>query len=224
MAKTVRKKKKSRAYKRTRFVFWTVFILFITPFVILGYILLSAAGDTGKPILGNRYEGDLNPAIAEDQLKQISASVKGISGVEDTYCNLAAGTLRIYADISDDASSDTASSIASSIYDDVSSVLDPSVYFSQHDDMKMYDLEIHVYTQNSDADADNFVYVIETKTSSMDAPVTQLVSEPIDAALAEELRQKVEERNNPAPSASSAGDMNVSAGETEDTPSPDTAE
>ena len=67
MAKTVRKKKKSRAYKRTRFVFWTVFILFITPFVILGYILLSAAGDTGKPILGNRYEGDLNPAIAEDQ-------------------------------------------------------------------------------------------------------------------------------------------------------------
>ena len=103
-------------------------------------------------------------------------------------------------------------------------MLDPSVYFSQHDDMKMYDLEIHVYTQDSDADADNFVYVIETKTSSMDAPVTQLVSEPIDAALAEELRQKVEERNNPAPSASSAGDMNVSAGETEDTPSPDTTE
>lgn len=224
MAKTVRKKKKSRAYKRTRFVFWTVFILFITPFVILAYILLSAAGDTGKPILGNRYEGDLNPAITEDQLKQISSAVKGISGVEDTYYNLAAGTLRIYADISDDASSDTASSIASSVYDDVSAVLDPSVYFSQHDNMKMYDLEIHVYTQDSDADADNFVYVIETKTSSMDAPVTQLVSEPIDAALAEELRQRVEERNNPTPSATSDGEMSVGSGDTEATPSADTAE
>ncbi len=224
MAKTVRKKKKSRAYKRTRFVFWTVFILFITPFVILGYILFSAAGDTGKPILGDRYEGDLNPSITSDQLKQISSAVKGMSGVEDTHCNLAAGTLRIYADISDDASADAASSLASSIYDEVSSVLDPSVYFSQHDNMKMYDLEIHVYTEDSDADAADFVYVVMTKTSSMDAPETQLVSEPVDADLAEELRRKVEERNQPAPSASSGGEMSVSAGDTEDTSSPAAAE
>ena len=99
---------------------------------------------------------------------------------------------------------DTANSVADQIYSSVTSTLDPAVYFTQHDNEKMYDLEIHVYNyaDSKDRDSDSFVYVIDTKTSSMDAPAKQTMSEPLNAELAQQLRQAVEDRNNPQPSAS----------------------
>jgi hypothetical protein len=173
-------------------------ILFLAPFLVLGYIILSAAMDTGKPIVGNRYNGDHNPEITKSQLSSVESNVKSISGVEKAMVNLATGTLRVYADINDSASAETAESMASSVYGAVTSVLDEGTYFTQNNGKKMYDLEVHVYNQDKNTDS-NFVYVIETKTSSMDAPIVQLVSEPIDAELAESLRQAVENRNNPTP-------------------------
>ena len=82
---------------------------------------------------------------------------------------------------------------------------------------KMYDLEVHVFNQNKDTE-NNFVYVIETKTSSMEAPVIQLVSEPIDAELAESLRQAVENRNNPTPTPAENDEMTVGEGDVEQLP------
>ena len=81
----------------------------------------------------------------------------------------------------------------------------------------MYDLEVHVFNQNKDTE-NNFVYVIETKTSSMEAPIVQLVSEPIDAELAESLRQDVENRNNPTPTPAETDEMTVGEGEVEQLP------
>ena len=81
----------------------------------------------------------------------------------------------------------------------------------------MYDLEVHVFNQNKDTE-NNFVYVIETKTSSMEAPVIQLVSEPIDAELAESLRQAVENRNNPTPTPAENDEMTVGEGDVEQLP------
>lgn len=48
-------------------------------------------------------------------------------------------------------------------------------------------------------DQDNFSYVILTKTSSMSDSKIQVVSTPIDAELAQQLRDDVEARNNPTP-------------------------
>ena len=98
------------------------------------------------------------------------------------------------ADIADDAGADTANAKADEIYGVITSVLDPSVYFTQADGKKMYDLEIHVYNLKDNRESDEFVYVIETKTSGMESPLKQTVSEPIDAELAQSLRDAVEER------------------------------
>ena len=190
--------RRSRSADRTGVIFWVALILFLAPFLVLGYIILSAAMDTGKPILGNRYKGDHNPEITKSHISSVESSVKSVSGVEKTMVNLATGTLRVYADINDSASAETAESTASSVYSAVTSVLDEGTYFTQSNGKKMYDLEVHVYNQDKDTE-NNFVYVIETKTSSMDAPIVQVVSEPIDAELAESLRQAVENRNNPTP-------------------------
>ncbi len=212
-AGTVRRKKTNT---RTTIVFWVALVLFLLPFLILGYIIFSAAMDTGKPVIGDRYKGDHDPAITSSDLKSVESAAAGVSGVERTFVNLATGTLRVYADISDSATADTAKSTADQVYNAVTSVLDVGTYFSQANGMKMYDLEVHVFNQDKDPDS-NFVYVIKTLTSSMEQPIVQLVSEPIDAELAESLRQAVENRNNPTPTPS-GDELTVSEGDVESLP------
>jgi hypothetical protein len=75
----------------------------------------------------------------------------------------------------------------------------------------MYDMEIHVYNTDENTESDSFVYVIETKTSNMASPKRQLVSEPIDAELAQQLRDDVEARLNPTPTPDTeeGGEINV---------------
>lgn len=189
--KSVKRKRNSHL---TGLIFWICLALIITPVAVLGWILWSSAKDTGAPVLGTRYEGDLDPAITKTQMDEIESSVKEISGVEKVSVVMPTATLRVYADISDDAGTETAENTADEIYSKVSAVLDPAVYFTQGNGKKMYDLEIHVYNLAENRESDDFVYIIETKTSGMDTPLKQTVSEPIDAELAQKLRDSVEER------------------------------
>ncbi|MBR2991640.1 MAG: hypothetical protein IKF51_09330 [Solobacterium sp.] len=209
--KTTKKKTKTKASpkkitsltrkeRRVKKIFFICLALVLIPLLAFGWMLLSAKIDGGSPIIGNRYDGDLDPAITKSDLQSVEKSAKAVSGVNDAEVHLATGTLRVYADIADDAGSDAAFSTADQIYTSVCSLLDPSVYFTQHDGKKMYDLEVHVYNYvPKDSYDEGFVYVIKTRTSSMEEPLSQLVSEPIDAALAQELRDDVERRNNPQP-------------------------
>ena len=195
------KKKKAARKKRTGhftgFVFWICLILLVTPPAILGWILYSSQLDSGKPVLGNRYEGDLDPAITLEQIDQINTQVNALEGVEKAWVQMPTATLRVYADINDDADSDAAREKSDAIYEIVTGVLDPAVYFTQADGKKMYDLEIHVYnhpkSENAEED-DGFVYVIKNKSSSMSDPRTQVVSVPVDSELAQQLRDETAER------------------------------
>ncbi|MCR5795464.1 MAG: hypothetical protein K6G61_09025 [Solobacterium sp.] len=211
MAKNSVKKQKKRNSHLTGVIFWICLILIVTPCAVLGWILFSSAQDTGNPVFGNRYDGDLNPAIQKEQLSQIESSVSSIGGVEKVSVVMPTATLRVYADISDSADSESAKNTANEIYSKVASVLDPKVYFTQGDGKKMYDLEIHVYNLTDNRESDSFVYVIETKTSSMDEPIQQLVSEPIDADLAQRLRDAVIERETatPTPEAVEGGEVEI---------------
>lgn len=193
---TTKRVKKSHHSRRTIAVFWVCLLLVIAPIAILGWILLSTYLDTGSPVFGKRYEGDLDPAITKTEIKTIEDNVKNIDGIESDFTNLASATLRVYAKVADDATSDVATEKANEIYSAVSAVLDPSVYFTKADGKKMYDLEIHVYNLDSDKDrtGDNFVYVIETKTSNMSEPAAQTVSEARFPELAQKLRDDVEAR------------------------------
>lgn len=185
--------KKSYRSRRTTTVFWICLVLVLLPFAVLGWILFSAARDTHTPVLGNRYEGDLDPAITSEEISEIDTNVAAADGVEDEFSNLATGTLRVYAKVADDATADTATATAQNIYSIVSQTLDPNTYFTQSDGKKMYDLEIHVYNYNSDQDrtADTFVYVIGTKTSSMTDPLYETVSTAKSPELAAQLEQSV---------------------------------
>lgn len=223
MAKQTRKKNMSKKAKRTNKVFWTCLIIFLLPFAVFGWMLMSAAMDTGSPILGERYEGDLDPAITKAELETIKDKTSSLSGVEKTDINLATATLRVYADIGDLADAEAAKTTAHEIYDVVTSTLDPNVYFTQTDDKKMYDMEVHVYNRDTEMDQPGWVYVIETKNSGMEKPITQLVSQPLDPELAEQLRQDVEDRKNPKPEPTEQSEIQLTD-ESEETPAETTTE
>ena len=219
--KSTKKVKTKKQSNKIKVVFWICLVLVIVPILVFGWLLISAALDTGTPILGNRYKNDLDPAITKTQLEEVKSATSNISGVDSVSVELATATLRVYADVEDSSSIDTCKTISGEIYTAISNILDTSVYFSQHDDMKMYDLEIHVYNKmSSGSDDDSFNYVIETKTSAMDTPVTQVVSEPIDAELAQQLRDDVEARNNPTPTPTEGTELTVGSDELEPTPTP----
>ncbi len=185
---------KKRNLHTTGFIFWICAILIVAPIAVLGWILLSSAMDTGSPVLGNRYEGDLDPAITKEQMTEIENAVASLGDVESSSVQMVTATMRVYADVPDDWGVDAVRAKADEIYSTVTSILDPAVYFTQTDGRKMYDIEIHVYNLAADRESDAFVYVIENKTSSMGSPIASVVSEPLDAELAQRLRDDVEAR------------------------------
>ncbi len=197
--RTTKKVVKRRSLSISNIILVVGSILIITPFLILGWILLSASLDTGTPILGDRYAGDLDPAITKTDIENVKKSVLSVAGVQSSSVELATATLRVYVDTDDSYTEEQESAIADEVYNAVLQVLDVNTYFSQTETKKMYDLEIHVYNLSSDRDSDTFAYVILTKTSSMSESKKQVVSSPIDEELAQQLRDDVEARNNPTP-------------------------
>ena len=202
-AKSLKKKQKTH---KTGILFTVCLILVLAPFVVLGWILFSSSLDTGTPVLGNRFEGDLDPAITKDQMNQVETAVKGLSGQDDAFVTMTTATLRVYVDIADDANEETANAKADEVYNTVASILDPSVYFTKTDTKKQYDLEIHVYTmpEKTGEEGENFVYVIDTKTSNMSEPQKQTVSVAKDQAVADQLRQDVLDREAAASASAEA--------------------
>lgn len=202
-ARSLNKKKKTH---RTGILFTICLILVLAPFVVLGWILFSSSMDTGTPVLGNRFEGDLDPAITKNQLNDVENAVKALGGQDNAFVTMTTATLRVYVDVADDANEETVNAKADEVYNTVASILDPAVYFTKTDSKKQYDLEIHVYTlpERTDAEGENFIYVIDTKTSNMAEPQKQTVSVAKDQAVADQLRQAVLDRQAAASASAEA--------------------
>ena len=199
MAQTTKatRKKRRRGYA-TAVIFWICLLLILAPFGVLGWILFSSSMDSNAPVLGNRYKGDLDPAITSNQLEEVRAAVAAVPEVQSVDIQMATATLRVYADVKDDADGIFCTLKSEEIYNTIKPILDPNVYFTQHDGKKMYDIEVHVYNHPRDMEAeiseDTFVYVIRVKNSSMPEAKPQVVSSPRNRALAEKLRQNVIDR------------------------------
>ncbi|RRC92176.1 hypothetical protein EII25_05080 [Erysipelotrichaceae bacterium OH741_COT-311] len=215
MSQTKKSKPKMRRSKVRIFIFVGILIILI-PFIILGVILIQASMSTGKPILGDRFKNDLNPAITSEQLKEISTKIKGQSNVDSVDVSLKTATLRVYVDVSDASSEQQVMDMSKSAYQDVISILDVNTYFTQHDGKEMYDIEIHAYNQDKNTE-ENFIYVITNKNSSMEKEHSQVVSKALDPELAQQLRDDVLERENKKKQkATEPTDLEVQGQETEE--------
>ncbi len=187
-------KNKKHGLKLAHIVFTVCLILILAPAIYFGWMLASTYMDSHSPVLGSRYENDLNPAITKDQLKQVDEAVGKLDGVTGHSVHLATGTLRVYVDVAEESTAEVVQDVTGRAYEAVVAILDPNVYFSQGNDMKMYDLEIHTSNMKDGRDKDNFIYGIFTKTSAMSTPQYQLVSSPKNAEVAQSLRDAVAAR------------------------------
>lgn len=197
--KKISKTKTKRKLDTSMIIIVLGLVIIAIPFLVLGGILISDSLKTGTPISGDRFNADLDPAITEQDIKEVHQAVFNLNEVENAEVVLKTATLRVYLDTTDALSKEQAQTLAEEAYTKVTDLLSVSTYFSQQGTKKMYDLEIHVYNLTENRDSDEFVYVIANKSSSMEEKIVQIVSEPKDPELAQQLNEKEEAKNNPTP-------------------------
>ena len=211
-----KKEKKAKKKGRMDAASWIIIIgllIIAVPCAAFLYILLSAQAATGTAISGDRFTGDLDPAITETQMANVVTSVETIEGVESAEVILKSATVRVYVDTLDEMTPEVAEGIANQAYEKLTAECDPSVYFTQTASKKMYDIEVHAYNLTENRDSEEFVYVILSKSSSMEAPIARLVSEPLDSELATQLLEKLDRKLNPEKYETNSDEITVGEGE-----------
>ena len=159
-------------------------IIILIPCLIFGGILISAALESGKPVDGNRFKGDLNPAITSSNTSSIKNSIEALSGVERCDIELTSAQYRVNVDTVDTLTDKQIEDLCVDIYNIVNKELPMATYFTASSSEKMYDLAISVYNKIDD----NNIYYILTKNSKMDTYSVQCVSSAVDEELASDLR------------------------------------
>ena len=159
-------------------------IIILIPCLIFGGILISAALESGKPVDGNRFKGDLNPAITSSNTSSIKNSIEALSGVEKCDIELTSAKYRVNVDTVDTLTDKQIEDLCVDIYNIVNKELPMATYFTASSSEKMYDLAVNVYNKIDD---DNIYYIL-TKNSKMDTYSVQCVSSAVDEELASDLR------------------------------------
>lgn len=193
----VKKNKKSPKKGDKQLILLTVGILLIViPLTVFGGILLHSALTNHSPVTGDRFKGDLDPAIKKNDISELEKEIKTIDGIEDCKIVLTTAQLRINVDTKDDLSLETIQELTEKVYEKVNTKLPINTYFTSLGNKKMYDLAINIYNF-IDAENENMIYIIATKNSKMPEKKVQLVSEPLNEELAKELRGELEPTPTP---------------------------
>lgn len=188
--KTVDTKQKKKSLKTSsKVLYGAAVVVILIPLLLLAYIYFGAKENSGKPVTGSRFDDSLNPAITQDDIKKVETAVS-LGGVESVEVNLKSATLRININTSDDITSSALGNIMNSAYAKVGEVLPIETYFTNKTDgTKMYDLDIHVYNYIPDEThaQDNQIYMELTKNASNKEVVTDTLSSPKNAEVADDL-------------------------------------
>lgn len=187
------KQNKRKMSKSATMLVIGLLVIFI-PCAIYAGILISAALQTGSPILGERFDGDLDPAITKNDISSIETKLSSIDGVEEVKVVLLSGQMRVNVNVDDALTNEQIEVIINEAYEGVTSVLSIDKYFTSNGGKRMYDLAINVYNL-VDPEDDSMVYYILTKNAMMEEKTIQLVSEPLNPDLAADLRGENETEN-----------------------------
>lgn len=189
MNKPVNQKPKKKLSKSAIVLIVSCVIIAI-PVIVFLVIIISASINTGKPIIGNRFDNDLTPSISSSQVKDVEESIKSLSGVEDCEAVLKTANFRVNVDGNDNMSEEEAIALAKEVYSKVDEILPVSTYFKMSSDgEKMYDLSVTVYNYIPDTTEDEkWVSCVYYKNSNMAEPMEEWLSKAVDEKLAERLR------------------------------------
>lgn len=142
--KEIVNKKQGKSKKRPNWVLRITLIVIAIPVIILAFVLLTSMEKQGEPVVGNRFDNQLNPAIKTSEVDNIKKSLV-YDNVDSVEVNLISATLRITIDANDGLDAAAIEAIANDVYAKVNEVLSIETYFTNTEDTKMYDLEITVF-------------------------------------------------------------------------------
>ena len=180
--KTTKKKKLSKA----AIVLILGLLIIMIPLGVFGGVLLHSWITNNKPVVGDRFVNDLEPAITNENMTAIETQIKSISGVEKVEVVMTTAQMRVNIDTADNLSQEQIENISQQAYQVVNSVTPVGTYFTSTNEKKMYDLAINTYNYIKEDD-ESMIYVLLTKNSKMERAETQVVSEPVNEELAYEL-------------------------------------
>lgn len=170
-------------------------VLLLTPVLGFGYIIYRDSSQTGEPVVGSRYDNNLEPKITEEQLSTIKASLVD-EMILSNKVTLKSSTLRVYVEVAEETSKDSIKELAGSVYDLVTEKLPVETYFSNDGSRKMYDLEIHVYNNSTDRSSEEFIYYEIIKSSSIEERIEEFITDAKNEDFKAEVLENLEEKLN----------------------------
>ena len=137
-------KTKKKVSKKPNWVLRITILVIAIPVIMLAFVLLTSMEKAGEPVVGDRFDGHLDPAIKESSIKELESTLS-FDNVDKVNVTLISATLRIDIDANDGIDAAGIEAIANATYDKVNAILPIGTYFTNHDKIKMYDLEINVF-------------------------------------------------------------------------------
>lgn len=191
---TVSKKQRNKD-KKPNWVLRITILVIAIPVIILAFVLLTSMEKQGEPVVGNRFDNQLDPAIKSSEIESIEKSLV-YDNVDKVEVNLISATLRINIDTNDGLDAAAIEAIANDVYAKVNEVLPIETYFTNAEKTKMYDLEINVYNLIPDESNAGIAQILCVKhknaseeevgtdwpTTARNAEVTEQVRTPAPAA------------------------------------------
>ena len=193
-------KKNQRKLRWQYFIIIPAIIIALSAGLFLGYQAVNASLGKGQPVVGSRFNNDLDPAISQDSITKITEDLKAMNGVKDAKIVLKSATLRVYIEIDTNRDANITANLQNA-YDIVTKELKVEDYFSIKGLQKNYDLEVHGYNQVPSEDNKGYIYGVLVKGSNMLEPSTQILTKPQSQDVVdyfyEEEKRKDELQNNP---------------------------
>ncbi|AZK43976.1 hypothetical protein EEI45_03585 [Erysipelothrix piscisicarius] len=188
--KEVQVKKQTKKHDWSYYAIIICLVLILIPSLWLGFTIVKASIESGKPLTGQRFANDHDPEISSDLQKKVEAALKERSEFESVSVSLKTATLRIQLKMKPDTSKEDASALIESAYDHVVEILPVTEYFTTVGSKKQYDLEINLFnfTDVTEDNRGDFIYYQLVKNGNMEDKQIQLVSESKDSELVERLK------------------------------------
>lgn len=195
MAKSNKKSKQVKQKNtKSNILYIVATVVILIPLLMLGYIYFSTKENKGKPTAGNRFDNALVEKIEQGQIDQVKSSLQ-YDKAENVEVNLTSATLRITIDLQDTCGKSDVDSVLNDAYKKTTQILPVETYFTNKDDVKMYDLDIHVYNfiPKDDDSTDGWVYKEKIKNASSKKAVTDTLSSARSKEDADELLKQQKE-------------------------------
>lgn len=176
--------------KKTTIVLSAVILI---PILIFGGILVRDSLNKGKPVIGSRFDNELEHKITDEHLKQIDEKI-----AEDMILKkeveLRAATVRVNIEVSAELSKELMQQLGERVYASIDEIVPIETYFTNSENNKQYDLEINIHNDVEDWSTDDFVYLQIMRNGGMEKETYTFLTDAKNPEWKEEVLEGDKER------------------------------